>query len=106
MHAERKRLADAFKESTPKPLRSRIYNPTPTLYGDPLGPRIDDLREKEKSWDDIIERAARPSRPISGDFRHEGSVNDPIPAITEAAATGEIAARGADPGEPAPGPAG
>jgi hypothetical protein len=67
MHAERRRLARVCKERTPEPLRTRIYNRTLAAYGDPLGPEIDDLRAKGKSWDDIIESATRPGRPVPGD---------------------------------------
>jgi len=67
MHAERRRLAAVFKERTPEPRRSRIYHRTLAVYGDPLGPGIDDLRARGKSWDDIIESATRPGRPIPGD---------------------------------------
>ena len=67
MHAQRRRLAAVFKERTPEPLRTRIYDRTRAVYGDPLGPGIDDLRAKGKSWDDIIESATRPGRPMPDD---------------------------------------
>src|SRR5271156_4760796 len=64
MHAERRRLAAEFKERTPEPLRSQIYRRTLAVYGDPLGPTVEQLRAKGRSWEDIIESAARPGRPI------------------------------------------
>ena len=68
MHAERRQLAGIFKERTPEPLRTRIHNRTLAVYGDPLGPRIDDLRAQGKSWDGIIESATRPGRPVPDDL--------------------------------------
>jgi hypothetical protein len=62
MHAERRRLAARFKELTPEPLRSRIYERTRAVHGDPLGPTIESLRSRGKSWEDIIESAGRPGR--------------------------------------------
>ena len=60
VHAERRRLAAAFKELTAEPLRSWIYDRTVAVYGDPIGPTIETLRAQGKSWDDIIESATRP----------------------------------------------
>ncbi len=65
MHAERRRLAAAFKELTPEPLRSQIYNRTRAVYGDPLGPTLERLRAKGRSWDEIIDSATRPGPAIS-----------------------------------------
>jgi hypothetical protein len=64
VHAERRRLTAAFKELTPGPWRSRIRTRTLAAYGDPVGPTIENLRARGKSWDDIIDNATRPdSRP-------------------------------------------
>ena len=72
MHTDRRRLSQAFKERTPEPLRTRIYDRTLALYGDPLGPSVENLRANGKSWDDIIESAARPgSPPPDGSFPGE-----------------------------------
>jgi hypothetical protein len=60
VHAERRRLTAAFKELTPEPWRSRIHARTLTAYGDPVGPTIENLRARGKSWDDIIDGATRP----------------------------------------------
>jgi hypothetical protein len=60
VHAERRLLASRFKDLTPEPLRSALYNRTLEIYGDPAGPTIEYLRSKGKSWEDIIESASRP----------------------------------------------
>ena len=67
VHAERTRLAAAFKELTPEPLRSRIRSRSLAIYGDTNGPTIESLRARGKSWDDIIDSATRPGPRISGD---------------------------------------
>jgi hypothetical protein len=74
LHAERRRLAGVFKDRTPEPMRTRIYDRTLAVYGDPLGPKIEDLRAKGKSWDAIIESATQPGRPVLGTAcsRHGG----------------------------------
>ncbi len=69
MHADRRRLSQAFKERTPEPLRTRIYGRSFVVYGDPLGPSVEDLRATGKSWDDIIDSAVRPGHPpLNGAF--------------------------------------
>ncbi len=60
IHAERRRLASLFKELTPEPYRTRIYERTVEVYGDALGPTIEFLRARGKSWEAIIEGATRP----------------------------------------------
>jgi hypothetical protein len=60
VHAERRRLTVAFKALTPEPWRSRIHIRTLAAYGDPAGPTIENLRARGKSWNDIIDSAARP----------------------------------------------
>jgi hypothetical protein len=64
VHAERRRLAATFKELTLEPLRSRLYDRTCVVYGDPLGPTIERLRAQGKSWDDIIDSATRPGKAV------------------------------------------
>jgi len=59
-HAERRALAARFKEATPEPLRTALYQRTAHVYGDRLGPTIDFLRARGKSWDEIAEAATRP----------------------------------------------
>jgi hypothetical protein len=65
VHAERRRLTAAFKELTPEPWRSRIHNRTLAAYGDSIGPTIENLRARGKSWDDIIDSATRPGSRLS-----------------------------------------
>lgn len=60
VYAERRKLGSRFKEQTPEPVRSQIYQRTLTVYGDPIGPTIEWLRAQGKGWDDIIDSAARP----------------------------------------------
>jgi hypothetical protein len=66
MHAERRALAGKFQELTPEPLRTRIYERSIAVYGDRLGPTIDYMRRKGKSWAEIIESASRPGAGPSG----------------------------------------
>jgi hypothetical protein len=63
LHAERRALAAQYKELTPEPLRTRLYERTLRIYGDHLGPTIEFLRINGKSWDEIIESAARSGIP-------------------------------------------
>lgn len=62
VHAERRSLAAQFKKQTPEPLRSLIHRRTLAVYGDPVGPTIEHLRARGRSWDDIIDSATRPGR--------------------------------------------
>jgi polyribonucleotide nucleotidyltransferase len=63
VHAERRRLAALFKDLTPEPYRTRIYERTVRAYGSEAGPSIEFLRAKGKSWEAIIESAMRPGLP-------------------------------------------
>jgi hypothetical protein len=63
LHAERIRLASHFKELTPEPYRSRIYERTLQVYGNEFGPSIEFLRASGKSWEAIIDSATRPGLP-------------------------------------------
>jgi hypothetical protein len=67
VHAERRRLTAAFKKLTSEPWRSRIHARTLAAYGDPVGPTIEHLRARGKSWDDIIDSATRPGSRLSFD---------------------------------------
>jgi hypothetical protein len=60
LHAERRRLGVEYKDLTPEPLRSQIYARNLEKYGDPLGPSIEWLRARAKTWEAIIESATRP----------------------------------------------
>jgi hypothetical protein len=67
VQAERRQLTAAFKELTPEPWRSWIHNRTLAVYDDPIGPTIETLRARGKSWDDVIDSAPRAgSRPSFG----------------------------------------
>ena len=60
MHGERRALGEKYKDLTPEAKREEIYQRNRDKYdGDPLGPSIDFLRNKGKSWDDIAESATR-----------------------------------------------
>lgn len=63
IHAERRALGKKYKDLTPEPQRTQVHNRTVATYGDPLGPTIEQLRAKGRSWEEIIESASRP-----GDF--------------------------------------
>jgi hypothetical protein len=65
VHAARSGLAERFKAITPELLRTRLRTRTLARYGNPIGPTIDDLRSRGKSWRDIIASATRPG---TGDF--------------------------------------
>lgn len=63
VHARRRALTVSFKARTPEPAHSVILRSTVERYGDPLGPTIEKLRARKKSWDDIADSAARPGNP-------------------------------------------
>ena len=60
LHSERRALGVRYKNLTPPDKLEQIYQRNIEKYGDPLGPSIDWLLDQGKSWDDIIESAARP----------------------------------------------
>ncbi len=56
----RRDLGIKYKDLTPPELRERIYARNIEVHGgDTLGPTIEHLREKGKSWEEIIESACR-----------------------------------------------
>ncbi|RMX06263.1 cell wall-binding protein [Vandammella animalimorsus] len=59
MHASRRELGVKYKNLTPEDMLEKIYQRNIERYGDKLGPSIEWLRNKGKSWDDIIESATR-----------------------------------------------
>lgn len=65
VHAERDALAVTYKEQTPEPLRTPVYARSIVLYGDRLGPTIENLRSREKSWYPIMHGATCPGEDIS-----------------------------------------
>jgi hypothetical protein len=67
VRAEPRRLTAAFKELTPEPWRSRIHTRTLAAYGDSVGPTIETLRARGKTWHDIIDSATPPGSRLSFD---------------------------------------
>jgi uncharacterized membrane protein YccC len=62
LHAARRALAAKFKAMTPEPTRRLLCDRTMQRYGNCDGPTIDYLRAQGKTWDQIIESAARPGQ--------------------------------------------
>ena len=60
LHSERRALGVKFKDLTPPDKLTEIYARNLQRYGDKLGPSIDWLRARGKTWDQIIESASRP----------------------------------------------
>jgi hypothetical protein len=60
LHAMRREIGAHYKRLTPQPLRQQVYDRNNQQYGDPLGPTIEWLRARNKSWRDIIESSSRP----------------------------------------------
>ncbi|MER8105536.1 DUF6531 domain-containing protein [Kitasatospora sp. NPDC094016] len=59
LHQARRDLGVKYKDATEEGKREAIYARNLTVYGDKLGPSIDWLRARGKSWQDIIDSAAR-----------------------------------------------
>jgi len=60
MSAGRRAIGKNFKTRTPKELRGEIYKRNEGKYtGDALGPTIDSLIKKGKTWTEIIESSCR-----------------------------------------------
>ncbi len=59
LHAERRLLGEQFKALTPPDRLAQIYERNLAKYGDKLGPSIDWLRARGKTWEQIIESATR-----------------------------------------------
>lgn len=57
---ERNMLKQKYLEVTEPALLKKIEQRNIEKYGNKLGPSIEHLRNKGKSWEDIIESAARP----------------------------------------------
>jgi RHS repeat-associated protein len=60
VHAERRALGIKYKDITPPELLKRILERNVRDYGDELGPTIKWLRDRGKTWEQIIESASRP----------------------------------------------
>ncbi len=59
LHADRRALGVKYKNLTPPKELAEIYARNEKKYGDKLGPTVEWLRERGKSWEDIINSAAR-----------------------------------------------
>ena len=59
LHADRRALGVKYKNLTPPKELAEIYARNEKKYGDKLGPTVEWLRERGKSWDDIIASASR-----------------------------------------------
>jgi hypothetical protein len=59
LHQMRRDLGVQYKNLTPEPQLEAIYARNIEKYGDKLGPTVDWLRAKGKSWEQIIESASR-----------------------------------------------
>ncbi len=60
LNAERRNLGIKYKNITPSDELQKINQRNLDKYGDKLGPSIDYLRSRGKTWDQIIESATRP----------------------------------------------
>jgi RHS repeat-associated protein len=58
-HATRRALGIEYKNATPPELLEQVYQRNIDRYGDPLGPSIEWLRSRGKSWMEIIDSASR-----------------------------------------------
>ena len=61
VHRKRRALGRLFKNVTDSKTRENIFARNLERYGDKWGPTIKYLRDNGKSWEDIIESAARPN---------------------------------------------
>jgi len=59
LHTERRALGEFYKNLTPADVLKQIYERNLAKYGDKLGPTIEYLRNKGKTWEEIIESAFR-----------------------------------------------
>ena len=61
LHADRRALGETYKAQTPPELLEKIYKRNEQTYnGDKLGPSIEFLRAKGKTWEQIAAKAAQP----------------------------------------------
>jgi hypothetical protein len=61
----RRQLGVEYKNLTPEPLRDYIYEVNLKRYGDPLGPNVDLLVQRGKTYSQIVESAARPNPDVN-----------------------------------------
>lgn len=64
-HNARRQLGIEYKNLTPEPLRDYIYEVNLKRYGDPLGPSVDLLVQRGKTYPQIVESAARPNPDVN-----------------------------------------
>ncbi|MDH2433318.1 RHS repeat-associated core domain-containing protein [Pokkaliibacter sp. MBI-7] len=60
----RRALGVKYKNATPEPLRDFIYEVNKERYGDPLGPTVEYLVEKGRTYKDIILSSATPNADV------------------------------------------
>ncbi|MGA7133398.1 MAG: hypothetical protein WBZ15_13840 [Mycobacterium sp.] len=60
MHAFRRALGEEYKKVTPEAELHKIFGRNIEMYGDPLGPSFQWLRDQGKTYAQIIEGAKRP----------------------------------------------
>ena len=60
LHAERNALKLKYREFSPADQVKIFEQRNIEKYGNPLGPTVEQLRAQGKTWEDIIESAARP----------------------------------------------
>jgi hypothetical protein len=60
LHEQRRIIGMEYKLRTPEELRDVIYGRNLRVHGDELGPSIDFLRGKGKSWESIIQSSINP----------------------------------------------
>ncbi len=71
LHKRRRDLGKEYKKAAPPIFREYIYAATEEKYGDPFGPRFEQLAE-QKSCREIIESAASPIKDITDRLTAEG----------------------------------
>lgn len=59
LHSKRRELGKIYKDAAPPLFRQYIYWATENVYGDPLGPSYEQLRQR-KSCEEIVESSSRP----------------------------------------------
>ena len=58
LNQARRDLGIKYKDMTPQPLRDYIYEINKGRYGDPLGPKLEDLLES-KTYEEIIKSSSK-----------------------------------------------
>lgn len=71
LHSKRRELGKLYKDAAPPLFRQYIYWATENVYGDPLGPSYEQLRER-KSCEEIIESSSRPIPDLNQRLTLEG----------------------------------